>query len=74
MKFDKVLIIGLGQLGLPAAKYVKENGFETYGYDASIGALERAERTAGIKRAYDFMDYTLFAYLHMPLKICSHPI
>jgi protoporphyrinogen oxidase len=66
-----VLIIGLGQLGLPAAKYVKENG-----YDASIEALERAERTAGIKRAYDFMDlmYTLFAYLHMHLKICSHPI
>jgi 3-hydroxyisobutyrate dehydrogenase-like beta-hydroxyacid dehydrogenase len=71
-----VLIIGLGQLGLPAAKYVKENGFETYCYDASIEALERAERTAGIKRAYDFMDlmYTLFAYLHMHLKICSHPI
>jgi UDP-N-acetyl-D-mannosaminuronic acid dehydrogenase len=60
MKFDKLLIIGLGQLGLPAAKYVKENGFETYGYDASKEALERAERTAGIKRAYDFMDFDVY--------------
>jgi len=24
------LIVGLGQLGLPVAKYVKEGGFETY--------------------------------------------
>ena len=29
----KVLIIGLGQLGLPVARYVKERGFNTYGYD-----------------------------------------
>ena len=29
---DKVLVIGLGQLGLPVAKYVKEKGFDVYGY------------------------------------------
>ncbi len=60
MNPDKVLIIGLGQLGLPAAKYVKEKGFEAYGYDASIEAVERAEKTAGIKTAYDFRDFDIY--------------
>lgn len=50
-KFDKVLIIGLGQLGLPVAKYVKERGFDTYGYDISTTAMDRAEKLAGIKKA-----------------------
>ena len=49
MQFNKVLIIGLGQLGLPVAKYVKERGFDTYGYDISIKAMEYAEKTAAIK-------------------------
>jgi UDP-N-acetyl-D-mannosaminuronic acid dehydrogenase len=52
----KVLIVGLGQLGLPVAKYVKERGFDTYGYDISLTAMERAERIAGIKKA----DETIF--------------
>ena len=29
-RFEKVLVIGLGQLGLPVAKYLTERGFETY--------------------------------------------
>ncbi|HEX5979348.1 MAG TPA: NAD(P)-binding domain-containing protein, partial [Nitrososphaeraceae archaeon] len=44
--FGKVLVIGLGQLGLPVAKYVKDRGFDVYGYDISTKALERAEKTA----------------------------
>lgn len=60
MKFEKVLVIGLGQLGLPAAKYVKGKGFETYGYDVSAEAMERAERIAGIKRAYNFEDFDVY--------------
>lgn len=58
----KVLIIGLGQLGLPVAKYVLERGFETYGYDISVEAMERAEKTVGIKRALDFgsEDFDVF--------------
>ncbi|MDQ6667224.1 MAG: hypothetical protein M3Y53_03235, partial [Thermoproteota archaeon] len=48
-QFEKVLIVGLGQLGLPVAKYVKERGFDTYGYDISAKAMERAEKIAGIK-------------------------
>ncbi|HZB73841.1 MAG TPA: NAD(P)-binding domain-containing protein, partial [Nitrososphaeraceae archaeon] len=46
--FHKILVIGLGQLGLPVAKYVKEKGFDVYGYDISTKALERAEKIAGI--------------------------
>ena len=34
-QFNKVLVVGLGQLGLPVARYVKERGFDTYGYDIS---------------------------------------
>jgi len=43
---NKVLVIGLGQLGLPVPKYVKERGFETYGYDISPKAGELAQRIA----------------------------
>jgi UDP-N-acetyl-D-mannosaminuronic acid dehydrogenase len=49
-QFEKVLIVGLGQLGIPVAKYVKERGFDTYGYDISTKAMERAEQIAGIKQ------------------------
>ena len=47
MQFDKVVVVGLGQLGLPVAKYVKAKGFEVYGYDANIEAIDRAESVAG---------------------------
>ena len=59
---SKVLIIGLGQLGLPVARYVKEKGFDTYGYDIDSNAMEIAERTAGIKQAPDFSstDFDVF--------------
>ena len=53
LHFEKVLVVGLGQLGLPVAKYVKERGFDTYGYDISAKAMERAEKIAGIKKADD---------------------
>ena len=49
MKFPKVLVIGLGQLGLPVAKYAMERGYDTYGYDISIKAMENAKKTIGIK-------------------------
>ncbi|KAA2279156.1 NAD(P)-binding domain-containing protein, partial [Candidatus Nitrosocosmicus agrestis] len=42
-KPNKVVIIGLGQLGLPVAKYVKEHGFDTYGYDINQKAMQSAE-------------------------------
>src|SRR5919106_642696 len=56
----KVLIIGLGQLGLPVARYVREKGFDTYGYDISIAAMERAQKTASIKAVTDFSEIDAF--------------
>src|ERR671915_16087 len=60
MQFNKVLVIGLGQLGLPVAKYVKDRGFDVYGYDISTKALERAEKTAGIKKAINFGGFDVY--------------
>src|ERR671930_1153846 len=60
MQFNKVLVVGLGQLGLPVAKYVKQRGFDTYGYDTSSKALEIAEKTAAIKKAVNFSEFDVF--------------
>ena len=61
MRFNKVLVVGLGQLGLPVARYVKEKGFDdAYGYDISPKAMDRAEKTAGIKKANDFSDFDVY--------------
>src|ERR687892_59459 len=60
INFNKVLVIGLGQLGLPVAKYVKDRGFDVYGYDISTKALERAEKTAGIKKAINFGGFDVY--------------
>ena len=57
MTFSKVLIIGLGQLGLAAARYVN-----TYGYDINTEAMEISQRSAGIKQVTDFgsRDFDLY--------------
>ena len=56
----KVLIIGLGQLGLPVAKYVKDKGFDVYGYDISQKAIQRAEKIASIKKADNFSEFDVY--------------
>jgi UDP-N-acetyl-D-mannosaminuronic acid dehydrogenase len=58
--FEKVLIVGLGQLGLPVAKYVKKKGFDTYGYDSSTNAMDRAEKVGGIKKASNFSEFDIY--------------
>jgi UDP-N-acetyl-D-mannosaminuronate dehydrogenase len=50
-------VIGLGQLGLPVAKYVKERGFDTYGYDINEKTMEVAQSNYGIKKANSFRDF-----------------
>ncbi|MGB7954011.1 MAG: hypothetical protein WCF23_08515 [Candidatus Nitrosopolaris sp.] len=73
--FNRVLIVGLGQLGLPVAKYAVETGFDNvYGYDVSPRAMDRAEKTAGIKKATNFSDfdvYILCVSTHKPEDISS---
>jgi UDP-N-acetyl-D-mannosaminuronic acid dehydrogenase len=60
ISFNKILVIGLGQLGLPVARYVKGKGFDVYGYDISPKAIERAEKTAGIKEAVNFSGFDVY--------------
>ncbi len=57
---DKVLIIGLGQLGLPVAQYVKQRGFNVNGYDVNPEAVDRAKRVASIGEAPDFSGYDVY--------------
>ena len=59
-QIKKVLVIGLGQLGLPVAKYVKDRGFETFGYDINHQRLEDAEKSHGIKSIKRFDDIDVF--------------
>ena len=56
-KGNKVVVIGLGQLGLPVAKYVKEKGFDAYGYDINENAMQVAESKYGVKKASNFKDF-----------------
>ena len=62
-KNEKVVIIGLGQLGLPVAKYVKEHGFDTFGYDINQKTMQSAEASYGIKQATNFGDFDVPNYL-----------
>jgi UDP-N-acetyl-D-mannosaminuronic acid dehydrogenase len=58
--FNKVVVIGLGQLGLPVAKYIKERGFEVFGYDINAFTMDRAEKEHGIKKSNDFSEMDVF--------------
>jgi UDP-N-acetyl-D-mannosaminuronate dehydrogenase len=58
---NRILVIGLGQLGLPVAKFIKEQEeFDVYGYDISSKAMDRAQTTAGIKKATSFSDFDVY--------------
>ncbi len=77
IKFNKILVIGLGQLGLPVAKYAKQRGFDVYGYDLSPKAMERAEQMAGIKKSINFKDFDVYIICvstHKPEDIFSPQI
>lgn len=58
-KFKKVLVVGLGQIGLPVAKYIQDRGFETCGLDVNPDAMAIAT-SYGIKEAQNFSDIDVF--------------
>ena len=60
LKPKSVLIIGLGQLGLPVAKYVKSKGFDVYGYDIREGAMIVANQIHGIKISNSFKNFDIY--------------
>ena len=53
-------MVGLGQLGLPVAKYLTERGFETYGYDINNTAMERAEKVASVRKVTKLNEIDVF--------------
>jgi UDP-N-acetyl-D-mannosaminuronic acid dehydrogenase len=59
-KFMKVLVIGLGQLGLPVAKYVNDKGFDVSGYDISSDAMIRAQEKIGLKTTTSFRNFDIY--------------
>jgi UDP-N-acetyl-D-mannosaminuronate dehydrogenase len=59
-KSKTVLVIGLGQLGLPVAKYVKSRGFDVYGYDIRTEAMVMAEKIYGIKISNHFKNFDIY--------------
>ena len=59
-QINTVLVIGLGQLGLPVAKYVKQRGFETFGYDMNSEKMKQAEKNFGIKSIEQFDEIDVF--------------
>jgi UDP-N-acetyl-D-mannosaminuronate dehydrogenase len=59
-RFEKILVVGLGQLGLPVAKYLTDRGFDVYGYDINNAAMERAERIASVRKATNLNEIDVF--------------
>ena len=59
-KLKKVLVIGLGQLGLPVAKYVNDKGFDVSGYDISSDAMIRAQEKIGLKTTTSFRNFDIY--------------
>lgn len=69
-------MIGLGQLGLPVAKYVREIGYDAYGYDTSPTAMNIAEKSS-IKKTINFSEfdvYILCVSTHKPGDLFSPQI
>jgi len=58
MSVERVCVIGLGEVGLPTAVYIKEKGFEVWGCDINTLAVKKAERN-GIKARSDLREIPL---------------
>ena len=59
--FNKVLVIGLGQIGFAVASYIKKQmHYDVYGYDISPSARDRAELKIGLKNAGDFSGFDIY--------------
>ena len=76
-KSKKVLVIGLGQLGLPVAKHVNDKGFDVYGYDINSESMLRAREKIGIKTTTSFRNFDIYIICvstHNPSDISSPQI
>lgn len=77
IKVKKVLVIGLGQLGLPVAKYILSKGFDVSGYDISNETMIQAKKNIGIKTTTSFKNFDIYIVCistHNPTDIYSPQI
>ncbi len=77
IKVKKVLVIGLGQLGLPVAKYILDKGFDVYGYDINNETIIQAKKKIGIKTTTSFKNFDIYILCistHNPNDIYSPQI
>ncbi|MDF2737632.1 MAG: wbpA [Nitrososphaeraceae archaeon] len=77
IKVKKVLVIGLGQLGLPVAKYILDKGFDVYGYDINNETIIQAKKKIGIKTTTSFKNFDIYIVCistHNPSDIYSPQI
>ena len=77
IKVKKVLVIGLGQLGLPVAKFILDKGFDVYGYDINNETIIRAKKTIGLKTTTSFKNFDIYIVCistHNPNDIYSPQI
>ena len=51
----KVCVVGLGEIGFVAAKYISDKGLDVWGYDISLAAVKRAKE-AGITNVVSVWD------------------
>lgn len=77
IKVKKVLVIGLGQLGLPVAKYILAKGFDVSGYDINNETMIQAKKNIGIKTTTNFKNFDIYIICistHNPTDIYSPQI
>jgi UDP-N-acetyl-D-mannosaminuronic acid dehydrogenase len=77
IKLKRVVVIGLGQLGLPVAKYILDKGFDVYGYDINNETMIRAKKKIGIKTTTSFKNFDIYIVCistHNPSDIYSPQI
>ena len=60
LEFNRVLVIGLGQLGIPVATYLKQKEFDVYGYDINTRAMNLANQLSGVKQTSDFTEFDVY--------------
>lgn len=54
MKNPKVCVLGLGEVGLPTAKYIANKDLEVFGYDLKPEAIERAKMHGTLKASNEW--------------------
>ena len=77
IKVKKILVIGLGQLGLPVAKYILSKGFDVSGYDINNETMIQAKKNIGIKTTTSFKNFDIYIVCistHNPTDIHSPQI